>query len=501
MLFTMQKILFGDLPLHFFRPLSGSLASVYGAVLRRLYELDFEGEPFEITHETAIEQSALLIEQSAEFGFGADEFRQKLNDEEGGAEECLPELNSKSDEREARQLARHILRRLERCGWFDYEYREQRGGYILNFRDYAARVLHVLVQIAKQEQPLFEGLAQSIKAALGPQELSENSGVALYNARSATKDLVREIKILSRNIHRYADRALKDSKSSQELLELQLEIYQKKVVHSSYHRFKTSDNIFRYRSFILKQLRQFEERPEIFEQAVEWIKETQNQTRSISVEIVQDWIDMIRNQLSSIHLLTEDLDRKNARYSSTTLQRISYLLNQDHLIQNRLVRLLNDIQLATESGVDFGGPEFAAFNIRSWDANSLYRPPKETVEMKVEGVVPTKVSEECRRRVLEKARQSVDSQFSKRRVYAMVHDFLAGRNKVPLKDIILATSTQADFLKLIFISYHGFDRKAPYKIELESDWKNKVHEIGNFQFHEGELKRRENMEIRLEREL
>ena len=480
----MQAHLFQELPLNFFRPLSGSLAPVYSSVLLRLYELDFDGEPFEITQDTAVEQSALLIEQSEEFIRDSQAFRTRIQEDTLAAGESLdPETiqeTSESDEREARRLARHVLKRLERCGWFDYEYREQRKGYVLNFRDYAARILHTLSQVASREAPLFEGLAQSIKAALSPQELNENPGVALYNAQEATRNLVREIKILSRNIHRYIDQALKKAKTSQELLELQLDIYQKKVVDSSYHRFKTTENIFRYRAFILKQLGLFESDPALFQRVKEWV-ETQGQGNP--EDLIREWLELVRTQLGTIHILTEDLDRKNARYTATTLQRIGYLLNQDHLIENKLYGLLK--AMGTPS-LPFLPPLFAGYRVQTWDQYSLYRPPKEKAEMKVEQVELQPVSEAIRALALSKAKKAVELQFSKRKVYELARKLISSHGgKLSMTEAPLESCS--DFTRLIFISYHGFDRRAPYLMEFQSEWKKRTIQKNAFHVRKVDL--------------
>jgi len=476
---------FQDLPLQFFRPLVGGFAPLYGVVLARLYELDFEGEPFEITQDVAIEQAALLIEQQAEFLADSAHFRERLQEEwsSPGTIDASAESGEQTEEREARRLARYLLKRLETCGWFDYEYRESRKGYVLNFRDYAARILHTLVQVAKREQPSFEGLAQSIKAALGPQELAENPGVALYNAQESTRTLVREIKILSRNIRRYIDRALKEAKTSKELLELQLDIYQKKVIDSSYHRFKTTDNIFRYRSFILKQLNAYEEGTDTFTRAREWTLKNSDVDSTVGV---MDWVQMIRNQLGSIHLFTEDLDRKNARYTATTLQRIGYLLNQDHLIENKLYALLENYGKKAHQFTYLPTPHFAAFKIRFWDQYSLYRKPKAKAEMAVQSLELDAVSEDTKRRVLAKTKQSIDGQFSKRRVHELARQMLLNRPKgLPVSEAPF--ETMDDFIRFVFISYHGIEKKAPYAVELVENWKEKFIQKNRFELRDGKL--------------
>lgn len=488
--------LFQEISPSFFRPLTGRLATVYWAALETLYALDFEGEPFEITRETAIEQVAQLLEQTPEYladptalvkaideGWPSDEASESASVEsDASSATATAATDAEETEREARRLARSLLRRLELAGWFDYEYRQTSKGYVLNFRDYAARILHTLTQVAKQDQPIFEGLAQGIKAALSPQEVQEKPGVALYNAQRATKDLVREIKILSRNIHRYCDRVLKQCATPKDLLELQLDIYQKKVVDSSYHRFKTSDNVFKYRSFILAQLDALVEDPYLHAGAVQWVSRNQAVEYEEANSRVDEWAALIRSQLLSIHVLTDDLDRKNARYTAATLSRINYLLHQDHLLEGRLMDLIARVQDLPESVAWAFEPAFAAFQVQTVDPFSVYVPPRERSPMEVQGVPVSQVPEEGKHAMLRATRGKLQEQYSRARVYRLAEELLRDKSFVRAGELPLRNPL--DLVGLVFLSYHGRDPRAPFEFRLDEEGRKRAR-IGAFDVPEG----------------
>ncbi len=71
---------------------------------------------------------------------------------------------------------------------------------MLNFYPYGARILEALVRVARDEQPLFQGYAHSIASLLRPEVFAARPGVSLSEARRNTLDMLRELKILDRNI-------------------------------------------------------------------------------------------------------------------------------------------------------------------------------------------------------------------------------------------------------------------------------------------------------------
>src|SRR5206468_10404784 len=99
-----------------------------------------------------------------------------------------------------RSLARRLVARLEESGWMHFQYRAG-VGEIMSFHAYAARILQTLLDVARDEQPVFQGLVHSIAALLESKAFAQRPGVSLSEARRHTLELSRELKILERNIH------------------------------------------------------------------------------------------------------------------------------------------------------------------------------------------------------------------------------------------------------------------------------------------------------------
>src|SRR6266571_4212972 len=112
------------------------------------------------------------------------------------------------------------------------------------FHAYAARILQTLLDVARDEQPVFQGYVHSIASLLEPKAFAQRPGVSLSEAKRHTLDLVRELKILERNIHVFTQRLLEEAASAAKVLEEGLERYER-VVMANYHRLKTVDNVYR----------------------------------------------------------------------------------------------------------------------------------------------------------------------------------------------------------------------------------------------------------------
>jgi hypothetical protein len=302
--------------------------------------------------------------------------------------------------------------------------------------------------------------------------------VAVYNAQKSTKDLVREIKILSRNIHRYADRAIREAQTSKDLLELQLDIYHTKVVDASYHRFKTTDNIFKYRTFILRQLDFFEDDAALQGSAVQWISKNQGLNYADANGLLDEWIGTIRQQIGSVHLLTDDLDRKNARYTATTLQKINYLLNQERDLEGKLVRLLKKIDEAEMSDFSAVPSPFECFRVEFFDSQSLYQRPKDKAALEPIAVEVPALSSEMKEKLFKKTREGLQRQFSRSKVHEAAQALLQGRGIVPIQGLDLKNAE--DFVRMIFLVAHGRDRRAPYRFDASPNAKERFLELGEF---------------------
>ncbi len=211
--------LFDRAPRTLFGPLGDGYAELYWEVLATLYAFEFEREPFMVTRTMAVEAAEHIIRESPLWTAR----RQEL--------ESLIE--------------------------------------ILSFHPYAARILETLLRIARDEQPIFQGYVHSIAALLDSKTFVQRPGVSLSEAKRHAIDLVRELKILERNIHVFTQRILAEAATAANVLEEGLERYEQAVM-ANYHRLKTVDNVYRQRSAILDRLDMIERDDLALDEAAEW---------------------------------------------------------------------------------------------------------------------------------------------------------------------------------------------------------------------------------------
>jgi hypothetical protein len=126
--------------------------------------------------------------------------------------------------------------RLERSGWIHFQYRAGQGE-IMSFYPYAARILEALVRVARDEQPVFQGYVHAIAALLDPKAFAQWPGVSLAEAKRHTLEMLRELKILERNIHLLTQRLLDRADTAAGVLAEGIDRYEHAVM-ANYHRLK-----------------------------------------------------------------------------------------------------------------------------------------------------------------------------------------------------------------------------------------------------------------------
>jgi hypothetical protein len=237
--------LFERVPRGLFGPLGDLYAELYWELLAELYRHEFEREPFVVVRPTALDTAEAVIRGSRLWS----ERRQDL--EALASQDASPLLEHQRirgpmvrsgppgrpsvsmvdsegfDETAAiRALARRLVARLEDSGWMHFQYRAG-VGEIMSFHAYAARILQTLLDVARDEQPVLQGLVHSIAALLEPTAFAQRPGVSLSEARRHTLELSRELKILERNIHLFIQRVLDDAATAADVLEEELHIGKK----------------------------------------------------------------------------------------------------------------------------------------------------------------------------------------------------------------------------------------------------------------------------------
>lgn len=461
--------LFSEIHKELFRPLAGVHANLYWQVLYVLYHLDFEDEPFEITKEFALDHISQILETNDEWKTTHD------IDEELPADGLYEKDEARQAEGEARIFARRLLKRLQLCGWFDYEYRKE-FGYVLNFFDYSARLMHTLAGIARKEQVSFQGLAYGVKASLAQESFQERPGVALETAQKNTVDLVRELKILNRNIHRYVDRIFKDALAADELIRLHMDIYQKQVVEGNYHRFKTSDNIYKFRQFIVDRIDALQKDSALVDAARAWVAENYQMDNETAGKKVREWCELITAQFRSVDRIISDVDRRNARYSGVTLQKINYHLHQDKLLEGQLMTVLEALLnrgISEDTAESISGKLFELYEIEAIAGDSLYTNPKKGAAHQPSDLSLKKMPMQTKDDLLKRHQQEMDRRFTRKKIYQFAVELLGNRLSISLDEVPVEDDHQ--FIRMIYLLSYSNDSSSPYSVELKRDewvWKS-----------------------------
>jgi hypothetical protein len=237
--------LFDCVPRGLFGPLGDPYAELYWELLACLYQHEFEREPFVVVRSVALDVAEEVIRASTQWVERRQELevlaRQTETREDTKKGDRAPEgrphsnLSPPSTDDEAgvvRALARRIVARIEDSGWIHFQYRAG-AGEIMSFHPYAARILEKLLTVARDEQPIFQGFVHSIAALLEPKAFAQRPGVSLSEAKRHTLDLVRELKILERNIHLLTQRVLDEAATAAAVLAEGFDRYEHAVISDS----------------------------------------------------------------------------------------------------------------------------------------------------------------------------------------------------------------------------------------------------------------------------
>ncbi len=460
--------LFNRIPRGLFGPLGDPYADLYWELLASLYQHEFEREPFVVVRGVALEVAEQVIR-------GSQLWTERRQDLAALAREVESTDSNVDDRREAqwipvnqnpaiisepsddgtvvRSLARRIVARLERSGWIHFQYRAGTGE-IMSFPPYAARILETLLRVARDEQPVFQGYVHSIAALLEPKAFARRPGVSLSEAKRHTLELVRELKILERNIHLFTQRVLEEMATAAAVLEEGLERYEQAVM-ANYHRLKTVDNVYRQRSAILERLDAIERDESALDAAADWYA-AQRSVQKVEARIaVAADLGLLRSQFDAIPRIVEEIDARNARFSGVALRKIRYFLRQDRRTEGQLQFVVDALAMG-----DAPELEFDVYKCELLTDGFLYTPPTERSRPRPQALAPRSTID--REQLREEAAARLRRLFSRRRIEEFVEALLVGRSAASVHEV--AVNVDEDYVRLLLLASYGLDGGSQFRL-------------------------------------
>lgn len=453
-----QSRLFERIPRGLFGPLGDPYAELYWDLLANLYLHEFEREPFLVLRQTAMEIAERIIVENPLWALRKQDLETLISIDQTtsngtGAQNRADSRGTRTPEDGTliRSLARRILGRLEDSGWIHFQYRSG-SGEIMSFHPYAARILETLLKVARDDQPLFQGYVHSIAALLEAKAFASKPGLSLSEAKRHTLELVRELKILERNIHIFTERILAEATTAAKVLEEGLEKYEHAVM-ANYHRLKTVDNVHRQRTAILERLDGIERDEMALAAAVDWYAaQAGDQPATARIRVSAD-LAIIRSRFDAIPAIIDEIDTRNARFSGVALRKLRYLLRQDHRTEGQLQFIVD--ALARDAAPEL---EFDVYKCELLADGFLYTPPTERPRFQPQALRPqvNPDSDDIRRQVASQVRR----RFSRKRVEGFIEAFLRYRTCAEMQE--LPVESDDDYVRLLYLASYGLDGRSSF---------------------------------------
>ena len=276
-----------------------------------------------------------------------------------------------------------------------------------------------------------------------------------------------ELKILDRNIAGFIQRILDEAASPAGVLEESFERYRRAVM-GNYHRLKTVDNLYKWRSEILTRLDDIERNELSLQVAARWFADERMLADDVARHTVTMHVSLLRNELEKLPFLIDSIDSRNARFSGAALRKLTYLMRHDTRVEGQLQLALDALCTKESPAI-----EVDVFRCELLGESFLYTVPKrraraERQKLKLPPAAAAAEAASLRARVQARVRRLA----ARSRIDDMVAALLAERAELDLSEVPL--DVDDDYVRSIFIGAFGLDGKSPFALKLRKDTQGRV---------------------------
>lgn len=367
--------------------------------------------------------------------------------------------------------AHFLLRKFTGSGWLEKEYHPNSFEEYLVVPDYAADILNVLYQITDDSPGEYNSLVYSTYSCLNTADAERDDYMleALLQSHGATVKLRENLRRLYNNMRRYYQR-LQDKEEIREIMKEHFDNYQVLILDRIYHPLKTFDSIPRYKTRVLRILRNWLTDVEVIEKISSLMvrkgyRTAAEEARADVVHMLGEIIDTYEN----IENLLREIDKKNTSYTRASVERTRYLLNTDRDARGKLVEVLKRLpglresrSSATESMLQEG---INIFRQQFIDEYSLYRERHRKIAGEAQ---PLAVTPPGRRNAMESEfnlfEQRLRDSLTHKKIVQFISAYLQERETVTSKELQLEETE--DFVKLIMAVLKNNEEDIPYQVSF-----------------------------------
>ncbi|MBR2770201.1 MAG: hypothetical protein IKD68_14820 [Solobacterium sp.] len=438
---TSSDHMFRVFPESFFSVLSGGNRELFELALTALYKKTSYGTSYSMTFEDAC---AVVEEAISDRSFSIEE------DEE----ETEESFSSDHDK------ALYVLRKLRLRGWINEEIGENYQR-LIQFEDYATELLQTILRMSANEEQEYSGYIYTIYQLLKSVDMI-NGDLALERTVSNTEDLFRQLASLNTNIKKYIQRLLDEENRDnlQALMEMLLEEYQKGVVDRAYYNLTTRDHPEKFREYILEKIALIRSDQMLMDAMARSRSERKASSYEESYNRLLNQLDYVETSFSTISGLMKEIDRKNHKYVTSALARITFLLEAHEDLEGKINRILKAL---IHGELDPAGL-FQLYQTSYLDSESLYTMKQKRLRVKQsfaeEQAIDARALNEFRELL------AMEQRFSRSGVEHFILELLKDKPKIKASELDL---TDLETFTYVILGYlYGHDEDCRIEIE-ESD--------------------------------
>ncbi len=287
----------------------------------------------------AVEKST-IFDMAEEYFLGLDE-QIELDDDE------REELDNGSSD--ARIIATGFVRRLRDTGWLiekEGEY-EDESKIAINYK--VVPIIKSFQEIVSPSIITYKGKLFKIYSMF--EHITEHGSPYEGVLKEASEDfdnLNQALRILAASIEDHIN-TLTSGKKPEEVLEF-FEKYEEKIVVGSYHRFKTNDNLFYYRTSLYESLDKCEDT--LMDALVDDYIDTERADKEEATIRIKELIQKIRMDIEEMEAIMRTIDDRHILYRTRAVQKAQFMLLSDGSVKSKINNLLRYYASEIESKDD-----------------------------------------------------------------------------------------------------------------------------------------------------
>ena len=448
--------IFDEVDENLFRPLTGTNKRKYVDILALIWEKCKRMPMY------AIEKST-IFDMAEEYLLGLDE----------KVEPDMEEQEYKSGNiADMRTISGSFIRRLRDTGWLlekpgEYEdednlaihykvvpilksFQEIISPIIITYKGKLFKIYSMFEHISEQGSP-YEGVLKEAS------EDFDNLNQALRTLAASIEDHINDLTL---------------GKSPEEILDF-FEKYEEKIVVGSYHRFKTNDNLFYYRSSLYESLDRCEDN--LFDALVLDYMDTERVERDEAGIKIKELIQKLRMDIEEMEAIMRTIDDRHILYRTRAVQRAQFLLLSDGSSKSKINNILRFYACQINSKEDVYDEDdsvaydiFQIFGQNFFDCNSLSTPVKKRKPTAIEFMdiieeLDGELINEKNRKMMEYIKNALTSE----NVNRFARDILNGNHAVQISSIF--ENDPDTLIKIIGLYTYSKTSEREYDIRLRDN--------------------------------